>query len=88
MKNQNLKKPFFANFLENQLTQDESNTVQGGITNPKFDSDNTLKYPSDSDEDVTMKAPSDNDEDTTLPLNDGYHTMKYPSDNDEAGFEK
>ena len=86
MKNLNLKKPFFANFLENQLTENESNAIQGGVSCANVDGDFTRKYPSDSDEDYTEKYPSDDDEDTTLPVNDAYQTMKYPSDNDEAGF--
>jgi hypothetical protein len=74
MKNQELKKPFFANFLENQLTQGESNEVQGGALTSKLnDGDHTLKFPSDSDDD------------TTNPISDNVHTMKYPSDNDESG---
>lgn len=59
MKNQELKKPFFANFLENELTKEASNEVQGGVTSrirdvettkPIFDTVQTMKYPSDNDE--------------------------------------
>ncbi len=61
-----MKKPFFAQFLENQLSESEQQNSKGGrvlITKPAFDLDQTMKYPSDSDEgDVTMKYPSDNDE--------------------------
>lgn len=75
MKNQNLKKPFFANFLESQLTKEESNEVQGGakVTSISEDVAHTLKYPSDSDDD------------TTSPLSDQVHTMKHPSDSDDGG---
>ncbi|NHN27925.1 microviridin/marinostatin family tricyclic proteinase inhibitor [Flavobacterium jejuense] len=73
MKKQELKKPFFANFLENQLTKEGSNEVQGGVTSRTEDIYQTLKYPSDSDED------------TTKPALDLAHTLKYPSDNDEGG---
>ncbi len=72
-KNENLKKPFFANFLENQISKDEQNSVQGGITSVLTDSAQTMKYPSDSDEDSA----------TTKPIYDTAQTMKYPSDSDE-----
>jgi len=62
-----MKKPFFAKFLENQMSETEKQQSKGGrviISKPAFDLDQTMKYPSDSDEgDVTMKYPSDNDED-------------------------
>ena len=51
-----MNKPFFAQFLENQLSQDELDGTQGG--KPFV----THKYPSDNDENVTMKYPSDDDE--------------------------
>jgi hypothetical protein len=73
--NKNLKKPFFANFLENQLSNEETSIVQGGITNKLSDNVQTMKYPSDSEE-----GPGD----TTKPTLDLLQTMKYPSDNDEA----
>ncbi len=50
-----IKKPFFAKFLETQKVQEEKD-VKGGIGL-------TRKFPSDNDEyEYTMKAPSDNDE--------------------------
>lgn len=71
MKKQNeLKKPFFAAFLENQLSPDDAQTVQGGTSNPVLDNAQTMKYPSDQ-EDHTSKA------------TDLEHTMKYPSDGDD-----
>lgn len=61
------KTPFFARFLENQISTKKMETMNGGATQ---------KFPSDSDEaEVTMKAPSDSDE--------GNVTMKHPSDSDE-----
>lgn len=66
-----MKTPFFARFLENQLSEEESGKVVGAIRPPSM----TMKAPSDNDEDVTMKYPSDGDENVT---------MKYPSDDDEA----
>lgn len=66
MKKQEVKKPFFAAFLEKQVTTPES--VKGGATrklldiptSPTFDNptsplkdvEYTLKYPSDGDDDV------------------------------------
>lgn len=61
-----LKKPFFANFLENQLSQEDTKGVSGGATSPTLDvidgtspvtkpvndQNHTLKYPSDGDDDV------------------------------------
>ena len=66
-----MKKPFFARFLENQLSNEEEKKVKGAIKPPFV----TLKAPSDDDENVTMKYPSDDDENVT---------MKYPSDSDEG----
>lgn len=88
-KNENSKKPFFANFLENQISKDEQNNIQGGIgvTSVLKDNVQTMKYPSDSDEAQTMKYPSDSDEAydsaATKPIYDTAQTMKYPSDSDE-----
>ncbi|MDE5422015.1 microviridin/marinostatin family tricyclic proteinase inhibitor [Ancylomarina sp. DW003] len=65
-----MKKPFFANFLENQVNEDEIQQVKGGLT-----PESATKLP---DLDQTMKYPSDNDE--------GLQTMKYPSDNDEGNI--
>lgn len=55
-----MKKPFFARFLENQLSQEEENNVKGAISIPRPKV--TMKAPSDDDENVTMKYPSDDDE--------------------------
>ncbi len=76
MKNKKSKKPFFAKFLENQISSEESSALNGGdgFTKPVKDVAVTLKYPSDNDEFVTLKYPSDDDEDVTL---------KYPSDGDD-----
>lgn len=50
-----LKKPFFEQFLEHQLDEKKRLQVQGS---------GTLKYPSDKDEEIshTLKYPSDRDE--------------------------
>lgn len=71
------KKPFFANFLENQLSNQESTALQGGnVTKPSADSVVTLKYPSDGE---------DGPGQPTKPALDTVVTMKYPSDDDESG---
>ncbi|UUC44333.1 microviridin/marinostatin family tricyclic proteinase inhibitor [Flavobacterium cerinum] len=77
--NKDLKKPFFANFLENQLSNEEKNTVQGGdiITLKTEDMLHTLKYPSDNEDGPGGPI--------TLKSLDMMQTMKYPSDNDETG---
>ncbi len=77
MKNKKSKKPFFAKFLENQISSEESSSLNGGdgfITTRIKDVAITLKYPSDDDAAVTLKYPSDDDEAVTL---------KYPSDGDD-----
>jgi hypothetical protein len=72
----NLQKPFFSNFLENQLDKKAENQVQGGTDDPPIhtmslaDSPQTQKYPSDSDE-------------YTKPAADMAQTQKYPSDGDD-----
>jgi hypothetical protein len=75
--NENLKKPFFASFLENQLKEDSTQRIQGGgdpsPTSVTADVPHTLKYPSDQEDNPTAKT------------TDLYQTMKYPSDNDEVG---
>ncbi|MCL9804624.1 microviridin/marinostatin family tricyclic proteinase inhibitor [Flavobacterium amniphilum] len=77
MKKNELKKPFFASFLENQMSKEEANAVQGGaITSVLRDTVQTMKYPSDGEE-----GPGG----TTKPSADVYETMKYPSDSDEDG---
>lgn len=68
-----MKKPFFANFLEAQLSETEA--IQGGgggLTNPLSDSvtsirtDSVTKPGSDM---VTLKYPSDGDDDPpTVPM--------------------
>jgi hypothetical protein len=63
-----LKKPFFSNFLENQLSKSEQQSIQGGFST-------TLKHPSDADEPFTNKYPSDQEDQVT---------EKYPSDGDES----
>lgn len=75
-KNKGTKKPFFANFLEHQVSGDQKENAQGGIT---------LKYPSDQEEDgnggpmpIITRPALDND-------GGGDVTLKYPSDDDEAG---
>lgn len=69
-----MKKPFFANFLENQISKEETNSIQGGATSPLRDNVQTMKYPSDSDADESA---------ITKPTADIAHTMKYPSDGDD-----
>lgn len=72
------KKPFFANFLENQMSEQETSAVQGGADTTKLtDNVQTMKYPSDSED-----GPGG-----TKPTVDVLVTMKYPSDDDEAGTE-
>ncbi|MGE0079548.1 MAG: microviridin/marinostatin family tricyclic proteinase inhibitor [Bacteroidales bacterium] len=66
-----MKKPFFARFLENQLSNEDEQNIKGSAKIVAV----TMKAPSDDDENVTMKYPSDGDENVTL---------KYPSDSDEA----
>ena len=72
------KKPFFANFLENQLSNQETTALQGGAatTGVLSDSAQTMKYPSDSE---------DGPGGSTKPALDVVVTMKYPSDDDESG---
>lgn len=79
MKNtENLKKPFFANFLESQISKDEQSILQGGATSVLADNAQTMKYPSDSE---------DGPGNQTKPALDTAQTMKYPSDSDESGTE-
>jgi len=79
--NEEKRKPFFAEFLENQMGEEQARKTQGG-DNPYV----TLKYPSDEEDNpVTLKYPSDKEDDTTKPAADQLHTLKYPSDNDESG---
>lgn len=65
-----LKKPFFANFLESQVSEEELKKVNGGTDVV------TLKFPSDGE---------DGPGHVTSPNKDLYQTMKYPSDGDEEG---
>lgn len=78
-KNENSKKPFFANFLENQISKNEQNEIQGGaVTSVLADTVQTMKYPSDSE---------DGPGNPTKPIYDTAQTMKYPSDSDEDFIE-
>ena len=52
-----MKKPFFAKFLENQISKKQSKEIKGGgngvgsgKTNKRDDSFTTMKFPSDTDE--------------------------------------
>lgn len=47
--NEQLKQPFFVQFLESQQNK-RSNAEQLGVTKPWLDVMETQKYPSDSDE--------------------------------------
>ncbi len=54
MKNKVEKKPFFARFLESQpFPKVRTDLRAGGNTHPRFDGDQTMKYPSDDDEGET-----------------------------------
>lgn len=77
MKKQHLKKPFFSNFLENQLDKKSENKVQGGTDDPPI---HTMSL---ADSPHTKKYPSDSDEFTTRPASDMAQTQKYPSDGDD-----
>jgi hypothetical protein len=49
--NEQIKKPFFANFLESQKTQQDQQGVYEYITKKiRDDFEQTQKYPSDGDE--------------------------------------
>ena len=74
MKKNEKKVPFFAQFLESQLSkQANGGRIKPDITDSRFDEVYvTLKFPSDSDEitdsrwdDFTDKFPSDSDEITS-----------------------
>lgn len=67
------QKPFFAAFLEKQLSNSEKARISGG--------DGTTSILKDQAE--TQKYPSDQEDDTTHPDWDCVLTQKYPSDNDE-----
>lgn len=47
--NNQLKQPFFAQFLESQQVK-RTEDMQEGVTKPWLDVNETHKYPSDSDE--------------------------------------
>lgn len=66
-----MKKPFFAKFLENQISQRQTAGVKGGDEWPMT----TDKYPSDNEDggDITY----------TLHDIDDYLTKKFPSDAEE-----
>ncbi|AZA51632.1 microviridin/marinostatin family tricyclic proteinase inhibitor [Chryseobacterium sp. G0201] len=65
MKNKNLKKPFFASFLEKQI-QDPQTVKGGAITTALQDSPTTSvlrdTVTNRQNDQVTMKYPSDSDE--------------------------
>jgi len=83
-KNENNRKPFFAEFLESQLDKDQARRIQGGDSDPALDQAQTNKYPSDQEDNPqTKKYPSDCEDDTTKPLLDQAQTQKYPSDGDD-----
>jgi len=87
--NEEKRKPFFAEFLENQVSEEQTRSIQGGdtVTSVIPDQAQTMKYPSDQEDNPqTKKYPSDCEDDTTKPAADLYQTMKYPSDNDESGI--
>lgn len=77
MKKQNLQKPFFSNFLENQLDKKTEKNVQGGTDDPPI---HTMSL---ADSPQTKKYPSDCDEPYTKPAADMATTQKYPSDGDD-----
>jgi len=67
------QKPFFAAFLENQISRQSAAAVQGGdpVTSVIPDQAQTNKYPSDQEDN-----PTDKNWDCIL-------TQKYPSDGDD-----
>ncbi|CEJ71474.1 microviridin/marinostatin family tricyclic proteinase inhibitor [Chryseobacterium oranimense] len=76
MEKKNSKKPFFASFLEKQISDPEK--IQGGaVTTPTTD---IVTIP--ERDNVTTSPFLDN---ATTPLKDQVVTMKYPSDSDESG---
>ncbi len=76
MEKKNSKKPFFASFLEKQISDPEK--IQGGgITTSTTD---VITIP--ERDNVTTSPFLDN---ATTPLKDQAVTMKYPSDSDESG---
>ncbi|MBD8082059.1 microviridin/marinostatin family tricyclic proteinase inhibitor [Chryseobacterium caseinilyticum] len=61
MEKKKLKKPFFASFLENQIKDPKevkggsssvgaTSPLRDGVTKPAYDTQQTMKYPSDGDE--------------------------------------
>lgn len=65
MKNKNLKKPFFASFLEKQIQ--DSQTVKGGAITTALQDSPTTSVLRDTvtnrqNDQVTLKYPSDSDE--------------------------
>ena len=70
------KKPFFTNFLENQV--ETSDVKGGGIV--------TMKYPSDNDEEgLIIIDPTTPPPLVPTPNPPPVVTLKYPSDGDEEG---
>ncbi|WP_118972680.1 microviridin/marinostatin family tricyclic proteinase inhibitor [Taibaiella koreensis] len=76
MKKQNLQKPFFSAFLENQMDKQNEDKVQGGDNPP-------IHTMSLADSPQTQKYPSDQEDTHTKPLADMAQTQKYPSDGDD-----
>lgn len=66
------KQPFFARFLEAQLTEDVNET--GGAGSPEASMTGAWKD--------GITAPTKDG--LTAPAKDGHHTMKYPSDGDDT----
>lgn len=57
-----VESPFFARYLEGQLSDEEQKSVVGGQKRPLQPIAVTLAYPSDQDIVTTMRYPSDNEE--------------------------
>lgn len=76
MKKKNLKKPFFASFLEKQVQDPEK--VKGGSGSVTSALEDAVTLPT---KDSITSALQDN---VTRPGNDNV-TLKYPSDSDESG---
>jgi len=70
-KSTGLAKPFFADFLENQMKQSVRGGEDPSPTSVIADAPHTHKYPSDQEDSYTT------------PIKDGAQTMKAPSDSDE-----
>ena len=59
--------PFFARYLEGQVTQklttEDLEKISGGNKQPPVQTD---RFPSDVDDPITLKYPSDNDEKVSI----------------------